>query len=59
MLRNLGPFTKPEHEVFWRSPHEEGVSQKRDRSSSSKVDKGGNEDAIPAEHVVSRKQAPE
>ena len=34
MSRNLGPFAKPEHEVFWQSPHEEGVSLKRDKSSS-------------------------
>ena len=28
MLRNLGPFAKPEHGVFSLPPHMEGVSQK-------------------------------
>ena len=34
MFRNLRPLAKAEHEVFWQSPHEEGVSQNRDESSS-------------------------
>ena len=34
MLRNLGPFEKVEQGVFWQSPQDNSVSQKRDESSS-------------------------
>ena len=33
-FRNLKPLAKLEQGVFWRSPQDEGVSQKRDESSS-------------------------
>ena len=51
MLRNLKPFAKSEQGVFWWSPQDEGVSQKRDKSSSLDTDSDdhnqGSQDALP------------